>query len=204
MQHRFIKKISIYRIIRGIKYIYRIFYTFAVVNYVGKAGKKANIIPDAWIEGGKYIEIGDFFCARSGLRLEAYDYYQNMKYNPRIIIGNNVNVGELCHIGAINFVQVGNNVLMGSKVYITDHQHGENKEFVEKNQAPIERKLYSKGSVIIEDNVWIGDGAVIMPGVRIGYGAIIGANAVVTHNVLPYEIVAGAPARAINTKGCVV
>ena len=49
--------------------------------------------------------------------------------------------------------------------------------------------------VIIGNDVWVGHGAVILPGLTIGNGAVIGANAVVTCDVAPYEIVAGVPAR---------
>lgn len=45
---------------------------------------------------------------------------------------------------------------------------------------------------------WIGHGAVIMKGVTIGDGAIIGAQSVVTKDVPPYAVVAGAPARLIK------
>lgn len=53
-------------------------------------------------------------------------------------------------------------------------------------------------SVVIENDVWIGCGAIIMPGVHIGDGAVIGAGGVVTHDVEPYEIVAGCPARHVS------
>lgn len=53
---------------------------------------------------------------------------------------------------------------------------------------------------IIEDDVWIGYGALIRRGVRIGRGAIIGAKSVVTADVAPYTIVAGAPARVIGER----
>jgi phosphonate metabolism protein (transferase hexapeptide repeat family) len=53
-------------------------------------------------------------------------------------------------------------------------------------------------SVKIGHDVWIGHGAVVMPGTRIGTGAVIGAGAVVTHDVEPYQIVAGVPARPIR------
>ncbi len=45
---------------------------------------------------------------------------------------------------------------------------------------------------------WIGHGAVIMKGVTVGNGAIVGAHSVVTKDVPPYAVVAGAPARFIK------
>lgn len=54
--------------------------------------------------------------------------------------------------------------------------------------------------VVIGHDVWIGHGAVVMPGVSIGNGAVIGANAVVTRDVGPYEIVAGMPARRLRMR----
>jgi len=56
------------------------------------------------------------------------------------------------------------------------------------------------GDVIIESRVWIGYRATILPGVRIGEGAVVGACAVVTHDVEPFSIVAGNPARAIGER----
>lgn len=52
--------------------------------------------------------------------------------------------------------------------------------------------------VDIGNDVWIGHNAVILPGVRIGNGAVIGAGAVVTHDVAPYAITAGVPARILK------
>ena len=56
----------------------------------------------------------------------------------------------------------------------------------------------TKQSVVIGNDVWIGERAFVMQGVAIGDGAIIGAMAVVTKDVKPYEIVAGNPARHIR------
>jgi acetyltransferase-like isoleucine patch superfamily enzyme len=55
-----------------------------------------------------------------------------------------------------------------------------------------------KGDINIGNDVWIGDGALIMSGVTIGDGAVIAARAVVTHDVGPYEIWGGVPAKGIN------
>jgi phosphonate metabolism protein (transferase hexapeptide repeat family) len=54
--------------------------------------------------------------------------------------------------------------------------------------------------VVIGHDVWIGHGAVVMPGVTIGNGAVIGSLSVVTHDVEPYAVVVGTPARIIKKR----
>lgn len=56
----------------------------------------------------------------------------------------------------------------------------------------------TKGDVSIGNDVWIGSEALISSGVYIGDGAVVGARAVVTHDVAPYSIVAGNPARLVR------
>jgi serine acetyltransferase len=46
--------------------------------------------------------------------------------------------------------------------------------------------------------VWIGCNAVIMEGVKVGNGAVVGAGAIVTKDVKPYEIVVGIPAKHLR------
>jgi len=52
----------------------------------------------------------------------------------------------------------------------------------------------------IGNDVWIGCGATICRGIKIGNGAVIAANSVVTHDVNPYTIVAGVPARPLKKR----
>jgi serine O-acetyltransferase len=54
------------------------------------------------------------------------------------------------------------------------------------------------GLPVIEDDVRIGAGAAILGPVRVGRGALVGANAVVLHDVRPYAIVGGVPARELR------
>jgi acetyltransferase-like isoleucine patch superfamily enzyme len=54
------------------------------------------------------------------------------------------------------------------------------------------------GNINIGNDVWIGARAIINPGINVGDGAIIGSGSVVTHDVEPYSIVAGTPAKIIN------
>lgn len=53
---------------------------------------------------------------------------------------------------------------------------------------------------VIGHDVWIGHAAVVLPGVRIGTGAVIGAAAVVTKDVEPYQVVVGVPARPVRKR----
>jgi chloramphenicol O-acetyltransferase type B len=101
-------------------------------------------------------------------------------------------IGEGCRIGAK--VELGNYVLFGPRVAVigADHNyHFAGIPIIFSGRPPLCR-------TIIGSDVWIGYGAIIMAGVEIGNGAIIAANSVVTKNVPPFEIWAGAPARKIR------
>ena len=67
-------------------------------------------------------------------------------------------------------------------------------------EAPPASDMPCKGDTVIGNDVWIGQNAVILPGVQIGDGAILGANSVVGHDVAPYTIVAGNPAKEIRKR----
>lgn len=58
----------------------------------------------------------------------------------------------------------------------------------------------NRGDTIVGHDVWIGMGATVMPGVTIGHGAIVAARSVVTHDVPPYAIVGGNPARTMRMR----
>lgn len=55
------------------------------------------------------------------------------------------------------------------------------------------------GKVVIEDDVHIGIRSIIMPGVTIGKGAVIGAGSLVTHDIPPYSVAVGSPAKVVKT-----
>lgn len=56
----------------------------------------------------------------------------------------------------------------------------------------------SKGNINVGDDVWFGCGAIILSGINIGQGAVIAAGAVVTHDVPPYAVMAGNPAKILH------
>lgn len=150
--------------------------------------------------GMQYISIGKGTKIFDGGILTAWDSFEDQHFTPSIEIGENCNIGEQCHITACNSIKIGNNVLTGRKVYISDNSHGTFDRAL-LDIHPLKRPLVSKGGVVIGDNVWICDNVCILSGVTIGNGAVVAANAVVTHDVPPYTMVAGVPAKVIKTLG---
>lgn len=55
-------------------------------------------------------------------------------------------------------------------------------------------------AVTIGNDVWVGRDVYVKGGVQIGDGAIVAARSVVTHDVPPYTIVAGTPARVVRSR----
>ena len=150
------------------------------------------------IVGKRHICIGDNTIIGKHIQLTAWEKHNGVLFNPTIRIGSNSQLGSYNHITAVNSIEIGNGVLTGKFVTISDNSHGVPGDLSDCDLSPINRMAFSKGAVIIEDNVWIGDKATILANVRIGKGSIIGANAVVTKDVPPYSIACGNPAKIIK------
>ena len=56
----------------------------------------------------------------------------------------------------------------------------------------------TKGPTRIGDNVWLGANVVVTSGVTIGERSVIGANSVVTHDIPPFSIATGSPAKVLR------
>jgi acetyltransferase-like isoleucine patch superfamily enzyme len=156
--------------------------------------------PECKIIGGRNIRFGKGIFAHSDLWLEAVTSYRAQRFNPSISIGDHVSFSHGVHITAIESIAIGKHVLMGSRIYISDHNHGVYKGSPQSRpeEPPSERQLGGGGPVTIGDNVWIGDNVVIVGPVSIGNGAIIAANSVVRGVVQSNSMVAGSPARLIK------
>tara|TARA_E500000305_G_C4028989_1_gene243574 strand:- start:1543 stop:1968 length:426 start_codon:yes stop_codon:yes gene_type:complete len=120
---------------------------------------------------------------------------------PRIDVGlgPRLKIGRCCQINQdviIRTAQLGNYVMLAPGVVMLDRQH---------NFASVDVPMALQGSTdrvttMIGDDVWVGQNSIIMPGVAVGTGAVIAAGAVVTHDIEPYQIVAGVPARPIRDR----
>lgn len=132
--------------------------------------------------------------------VEAVHTFGGQIFSPQILIGSGFAASDRLHISAINRVEIGDNCLFGSGVYVGDHNHGSYKgeQNSSPNEPPVRRKLISFGSVTIGSNVWLGDNVVVIGAVSIGNGVVIGANSVVTKDVPANVIAAGAPLRILK------
>ncbi len=187
-----------YRFFRRLNIYFDQAYSLTVKKIFKSCQKGFLVERPIYVYGEKYISIGKDFRSGPGFRIEALDEYRGQKFSPSIEIGDNVVFHDNCHVGCINKISIGNEVLFASRVFITDHFHGDITAN-DKTNAPADRPLSSKGPVIIKDRVWVGEGVVILPGVTIGENAIIGANAVVNKDVPANSVVVGNPARLIKS-----
>jgi len=134
------------------------------------------------------IEIGDDVYVGHYAILKGY-------YRNRMVIGSGTWIGQLCFLHSAGGLTIGRNVGIGPGVKIITSSHGE-----DGREIAILHSRIEFAAVSIEDDCDIGTGAIVLPGVMIGRGAQVGAGAVVTHDVPPYAVVAGAPARVLRMR----
>lgn len=150
------------------------------------------------VRGKKLVAYGLGLTTGVGCRLEAFTVNDD-KHN-RIVFGNNVQINDYVHISAIEKVDIGDNVLMASHVYISDNSHGQYKG-VEGDTAPSVppiKRPYFVAPVKIGNNVWLGEGVIVMPGVTIGDGCVIGAHSIVNKDIPANTVAVGSPAKIVK------
>lgn len=149
------------------------------------------VVKDPSIEVGDYTIYNDFvsdplFFERNNV---LYHYPVN---HERLLIG------KFCSIacGAKFMFNCANHSLKSLSTYTFPLFY----EDWDLEKADVASAWDNKGDIIIGNDVWIGFEAIVMAGVRIGDGAIVAARAVVTHDVPPYTIVGGVPAKVIRKR----
>lgn len=156
------------------------------------------------ISEGANIVVPEFTSLIFGSRCTVGRFVE-LSPHAEIKIGSHSSVQDRCIF--LGDVSIGKYCLISLNVLISSGQHYYQlfPTWLIRDQdsyalSDHELKQQHSKPVIIEDDCWIGVNAVIMPGVRVGKGAVIGANSVVTKDVLPYSVVAGAPASVIKKR----
>lgn len=159
-----------------------------------KFGSNVTLMRPCMVTNPRCIEIEDNVFIREYARIEAITTDGHNEFMPVLRIKKGAHIEQFFHVGACEYVEIGENVLIAGRVYISDHNH----RFSEVDKPILAQGIAFGGKVIIEENAWLGEGAVVLPGVTIGKNAIIGSNAVVTRDVPAYSIAVGIPARVIK------
>ncbi|WP_125574506.1 CatB-related O-acetyltransferase [Levilactobacillus huananensis] len=128
-------------------------------------------------------------------------YGKNVRVYPGTIVTEDVSIGDESYVNrnsSLENCEIGKYCSISEGVFISTWEHNYKAVSTHPFAESEEFRKRKRDKVIIGNDVWIGLRAIVMEGVHIGDGAVIGAGAVVTKNVMPYEIVGGIPAKHIK------
>jgi acetyltransferase-like isoleucine patch superfamily enzyme len=108
-----------------------------------------------------------------------------------IVIGDDCGFSAVV-IGARQSITIGNRVMVGANVLITDFDWHPIDPVTRHTGEPISRPIN------IGNNVFLGYSAIVLKGVSIGDNSVIGANSVVSSNIPADVIAAGNPCKIIS------
>lgn len=159
-----------------------------------KLGDQPFIHPDCAISKarfGRYVEIGQ------GTRIRNSDL-DDYSYCDRYCDISNARIGKFANIAS--FTRIGPTDHPMERASLHHFQY--RSDYYWPDEAPDTAFFAHRESRVatIGHDTWIGHGAIVMPDVTLGHGAVVAAGAVVTHDVAPYTIVTGVPARPLRPR----
>lgn len=152
-----------------------------------------NTGPKENVRIGKHCTIG---CAISA------------QFGGKVTIGNNVYIGGSTWLQCKESIRIGNDVIIADHAMLIDNNNHPTSPAMRMKMTQCDHYLSDplwswdpadSAPIVVEDNVWIGRDTRILKGVTIGKGSIVALGAVVTHDVPPYTVVAGNPAKVVKT-----
>ena len=150
-------------------------------------GRKSYFLGKADIDTRKSISIGDNCLFFPWVVLRDWGGY--------IKIGDNCTINSFCYINGNGGVEIGDNVRIAPQCVIVSVNHK-----FEDIDVPIYMQGVSTKKIIIEEDCWLGANVKVLAGVHIGKGCVIGAGSVVTHDIEPFSVAVGVPARIIKSR----
>jgi acetyltransferase-like isoleucine patch superfamily enzyme len=113
----------------------------------------------------------------------------------RIRIGGGTFLNLSVQVAAVELVEIGEHCMFANGCFVTDGNHR-----FDDLETPVPWQGFTtKGPTRVGDNVWCGANVVITSGVTVGERCVIGSNSVVTEDLPPFSIAAGAPAKVLRT-----
>jgi acetyltransferase-like isoleucine patch superfamily enzyme len=161
----------------------------------GALGRGSAVLRPRLLSHPRFMRIGTGVVIRPGARLEAIRHYAGRTFQPLLTIGDRTRAEFDLQVECAESVQIGADVLIAGRVFISDLDHGFGDRGVHPLSAPI-----TTAPVMIGDGSWLGQNVCILSGVTLGVGCVVAAGAVVTKSFGDYSIVGGVPARLIKTR----
>jgi acetyltransferase-like isoleucine patch superfamily enzyme len=148
------------------------------------------------VPAGGSLELGEHAWLNNDVQIEVLE---------RVVIGAHTTVQRFCTL--IGDLEIGRGCVFAPNVFVSSGCHyfdvwptlPIHLQDLRVDADAVLRSRHSR-TVRIGDDCWLGINVVVQPGVTVGRGAVIGANSVVVHDVLPYQVVAGAPARTLRSR----
>ncbi len=110
-----------------------------------------------------------------------------------LAMGEHAYLGKGCFLDLVEQITIADEAAVSGRCILLTHSDPGTGRFMEQTYFP-----RVTGPIRIDRCAWIGAGAVVLPGIAIGAGSVVAAGAVVVHDVEPFTVVAGVPARLVR------
>jgi acetyltransferase-like isoleucine patch superfamily enzyme len=122
---------------------------------------------------------------------------------PGTVIGHHTHINGPAVIRGAGKTVIGPYCAIGHRLNVLTENHAThvpNMQITLELELGLRNGLMVPAAVEIGPACWIGDDVTVLPGVTIGAGAVVGACSVVSHDVEPFTVVAGVPARELRRR----
>lgn len=116
---------------------------------------------------------------------------------PQLLVGDNVDISWQTTIAVAGRVVLEDDVRMAGKVFLAGFPgHPLDCDDRARGLAETDDQV---GDIVLKRGVWLATGVTVNAGVTIGEGTVVAAGSVVTHDLPPYVLAGGMPARVIRS-----
>ncbi|MQA83732.1 MAG: acyltransferase [Streptosporangiales bacterium] len=147
-----------------------------------------SVFGEEWIHIGERTVVGPYVSLSAGM-VPGLD----LGSEPIVRIGDRCKIGRGSHIVRHHSIEIGDDVITGPYVYVTDQNHG-----YADPDVPIDRQWPTEDPVRIGSGTWLAAGAIVLPGTRLGRNVVVAAGSVVRGEFPDRCVVAGVPARIVR------
>jgi maltose O-acetyltransferase len=112
-------------------------------------------------------------------------------FGVAITFGDGTWINDRCYFDNRDRISIGSNCALAMEVMLCTSTH----EIGDRNRRSGE---FRTAPIVIGDGAWLGTRTLVLPGVTVGSGCVIAAGSVVTADLEPDGLYAGAPARRIR------